>query len=42
MKNWRITGLCAILTLGFLLMSGCTNTGSTSTTPVGNTHSADR
>ncbi len=34
MKDWRITGLCAILTLGFLLMSGCTNTGSTSATPV--------
>jgi len=33
MKDWRITGLCAILTLGFLLMSGCTNTGSTSATP---------
>jgi hypothetical protein len=34
MKNWQITGLCAILTCGFLLMSGCTNTGSTSATPV--------
>jgi hypothetical protein len=34
MKNWQITGLCAILTCGFLLMSGCTNTGSASATPV--------
>lgn len=33
MKNWRITGLCAILTLGFLLVSGCTNPVSTSTSP---------
>jgi hypothetical protein len=34
MKNWQITGLCAILALGFLLTSGCTNTGSAGTTPV--------
>ena len=34
MKNWQITGLCAILTCGFLLTGGCTNTGSTSATPV--------
>jgi hypothetical protein len=33
MKNWRITGLCAILTLGFLLMGGCTSPVSTSTSP---------
>jgi hypothetical protein len=33
MKDWRITELCAILALGFLLISGCTNTGSTSATP---------
>jgi len=25
MKTWRITGLCAILTLGFLLVGGCTS-----------------
>jgi hypothetical protein len=34
MKTWGITGLGAILTLGLLLMSGCTNTGSASATPV--------
>jgi hypothetical protein len=34
MKNWRIMGLLAVLILGFLLTSGCTNTGSTSTVPV--------
>lgn len=34
MKDWRISGFCAILTLGILiLMSGCTSTGSTSATP---------
>ena len=32
MKNWRM-GLCAILTLGFLLMSGCMTPVSTSTSP---------
>ncbi len=26
MKNWQITGFFTILILGFLLMSGCTNT----------------
>jgi len=26
MKNWQTTGLLTILILGFLLMSGCTNT----------------
>lgn len=34
MKDWRIMGLLAVLILGFLLVSGCTNTGSTSTAPV--------
>ena len=31
MKTWGITGLCLILTLGFLLMSGCTTPASTGT-----------
>jgi hypothetical protein len=31
MKNWHITGFLAILTLGFLLMSGCVSTAPTST-----------
>jgi hypothetical protein len=30
MKNWKIPGFFSVLVLGFLLMSGCTNT-----TPVG-------
>ena len=30
MKNWQITGFLVVLILGFLLMSGCTSTGSTS------------
>ena len=33
MKKWRNLGLCVILTLGFLLVSGCTNTGSMSAAP---------
>lgn len=34
MKDWRIMGLLAVLILGFLLISGCTDTGSTGTAPV--------
>lgn len=34
MKNWRITGIFIILIIGFLLMCGCTSTGSTSSAPV--------
>ena len=30
MKNWQVTGFLAFLILGFLLISGCTSTGSTS------------
>lgn len=33
MKNWRIIGPLAALLLGFLLISGCTFTGSTSMSP---------
>jgi hypothetical protein len=33
MKNWRITGLLVFLIIGFLLMSGCTSTGSTNAQP---------
>jgi hypothetical protein len=33
MKIWRITGLCAILALGFLLMSGCISPVSMSKSP---------
>jgi hypothetical protein len=33
MKNWQITGLCAILTLGFLLIGGCINPLSVNTSP---------
>lgn len=29
MKKWQITGFCAILILGFVLMSGCMNTTPT-------------
>jgi len=34
MKNWQITGILVILTLGFLFMCGCTSMGSTSSAPV--------
>jgi len=34
MKNWQITGFLTFLIIGTVLMSGCTNTGSTSTAPV--------
>ena len=34
MKNWRITGWLTFLIIGTLLISGCTNTGSKSATPV--------
>jgi hypothetical protein len=34
MKDWRIMGLLAVLILGFFLISGCTNTGPTSTPAV--------
>jgi hypothetical protein len=34
MKNWQITGLCAMLILGFLLFSGCTSPESAGTAPV--------
>jgi hypothetical protein len=34
MKNWQIKGLLSILILGFLLMSGCTNAGSTKAAPL--------
>lgn len=33
MKDWRILGLLTLLILGFLLFSGCSTTGSTSTVP---------
>jgi len=33
MKNWQIMGILAVLVLGIVLMSGCTNTGSTSAAP---------
>jgi hypothetical protein len=29
MKDWQITGICALLILGFLLMSGCTKSPET-------------
>lgn len=34
MKDWRITGLLAVFILGFLLISGCSTTGSTGTAPL--------
>jgi len=34
MKNWQITGFLAILIIGFLLISACTNKGSTNAPPV--------
>jgi len=34
MKKWNATGILIVLVIGMVLMSGCTNTGSTSTAPV--------
>jgi len=34
MKDWRIMGLLAVLILGFLLISGCTSPGSSTTAPL--------
>jgi len=33
MKKWRISGFLTIVILGFLLMSGCTSTRTTTTAP---------
>ena len=34
MKNWQIMGVLTFLIIGIVLMSGCTNAGSTSAAPV--------
>jgi hypothetical protein len=34
MKKWNAIGIFAVLVIGMVLMSGCTNTGSTNATPV--------
>jgi hypothetical protein len=33
MKNWQITGFLAFLIIGFVLLSGCTDTGSLNAQP---------
>jgi hypothetical protein len=33
MKKWNAIGILTVLVIGMVLMSGCTNTGSTGTAP---------